>query len=78
LRILLALLPAAVCAAAMFVCLRMMRHADMPADPRADNDELETLRAEVVGLREELARAPSVPADATPVGATSATGHPDG
>ena len=59
-RLLLSVLPAAVCAAAMFLCFRMMRHSDMPAE----SDDLDTLRSEVADLREELARARSVPSDA--------------
>lgn len=54
-RFLLALLPAAACAAAMFLCLRMMRHSDMPDDA----DDLDSLRKEVADLREELARSRS-------------------
>ena len=57
LRSLLALLPAAACVAGMFLCIRMMRHSDMPAA----TDDLDALRKEVADLREELARAPSVP-----------------
>jgi len=56
-------LPAAVCAAALFLCFRMMRHPDMPADGHAEGDDLEALRKEVADLREELARARSVPTD---------------
>jgi len=59
LRVMLSLLPAAVCAAAMFLCFRMMRHSDMPADGHAEGDDLEALRKEVADLREELARARS-------------------
>ena len=59
-RFLLSVLPAAACAAAMFLCFRMMRHSDMPAE----SDDLDTLRSEVADLREELARARSVPTDA--------------
>jgi len=65
LRFLLSVLPAAACAAAMFLCFRMMRHSDMPADGHAESDDLDTLRKEVADLREELARARSVPSDAT-------------
>jgi C4-dicarboxylate-specific signal transduction histidine kinase len=61
LRLLLAVLPTAACAAAMFVCFRMMRHSNMPADGHAESD---TLRKEVADLCEELARARSVPSDA--------------
>jgi C4-dicarboxylate-specific signal transduction histidine kinase len=64
LRLLLAVLPTAACAAAMFLCFRMMRHSDMPADGRVESDDLDTLRREVADLREELARARSVPSDA--------------
>jgi len=63
LRLLLNVLPAAVCAAALFLCFRMMRHPDMPADGHAEGDDLEALRKEVADLREELARARSVPTD---------------
>jgi hypothetical protein len=63
LRFLLAMLPAAACAAAMFFCFRMMRHSDMPADEHAESDDVHTLRKEVADLREELGRARSVPAD---------------
>lgn len=63
-RFLLSVLPAAACAAAMFLCFRMMRHSDMPADGHAESDDLDTLRKEVADLREELARARSVPTDA--------------
>jgi C4-dicarboxylate-specific signal transduction histidine kinase len=56
----LAVLPAAACAAAMFLCFRMMRHSDMPAE----SDDLDTLRNEVADLREELARERAVPTDA--------------
>ena len=63
-RFLLALFPAAACAAAMFLCFRMMRHSDMPADGHAEGDDLGALRKEVADLREELARARSVAADA--------------
>lgn len=63
-RILLALFPAAACAAAMFLCFRMMRHSDMPADGHAEGDDLGALRKEVADLREELARARSVAVDA--------------
>jgi hypothetical protein len=55
----LSLLPAAVCGAAMFLCFRMMRHSDMPADGYAEGDDLDALRKEVADLREELARARS-------------------
>jgi hypothetical protein len=64
LRLLLAVLPTAACAAAMFLCFRMMRHPDMPADGHAESGDLDTLRKEVADLREELARARSVPSDA--------------
>jgi len=64
LRFLLAVFPAAACAAAMFLCFRMMRHSDMPADGHAQSDDLDTLRKDVADLREELARARSVPSDA--------------
>lgn len=67
-RFLLSVLPAAACAAAMFLCFRMMRHSDMPADGHAENDDLDTLRKEVADLREELARARSVPAAADGIG----------
>ena len=63
-RLLLSVLPAAVCAAAMFLCFRTMRHSDMPADGHAESDDLDALRKEVAHLREELARARSVPSDA--------------
>ena len=53
-RLLLAALPAAACAAAMFLCFRMMRHPDMPADGHAESDDLASLRKEVADLREEL------------------------
>jgi len=48
----------------MFLCFRMMRHSDMPADGHAESDDLDTLRKELADLREELARARSVPSDA--------------
>jgi hypothetical protein len=64
LRFLLAVLPAAACGAAMFLCFRMMRHSDMPADGHAESDDVDTLRKEVADLREELTRAGSVPTDA--------------
>ena len=63
-RFLLSVLPAAACAAAMFLCFRMMRPSDMPADGHAESDDVDTLRKEVADLREELARARSVPTDA--------------
>ena len=63
-RFLLSVLPVAACAAVMFLCFRMMRHSDMPADGHAESDDLDTLRKEVADLREELARARSVPTDA--------------
>ena len=63
-RLLLSVLPAAVCAAAMVLCFRMMRHSDMPADGHAESDDLDTLRKEEADLREELAQARSVPSDA--------------
>lgn len=61
---LLAVLPTAACAAAMFLFFRTMRHSDMPADGHAESDDLDTLRKEVADLREELAQARSVPSDA--------------
>jgi hypothetical protein len=64
LRFLLAVLPAAACAAAMFLCFWMMRPSDMPADGHGESDGLDTLRKEVADLREELTRARSVPTDA--------------
>jgi hypothetical protein len=64
LRLLLFVLPAAACAAAMFLCFRMMRHSDMPADGHAPSDDLEALRKEVSDLHQELARARSVPSHA--------------
>jgi hypothetical protein len=64
LRFLLAVLPSAACAAAMFLCFRMMRHSDMPADGHAESDDVDTLRKELADLREELTRARSVPTDA--------------
>lgn len=63
-RFLLAVLPSAACAAAMFLCFRMMRHSDMPADGHAESDDVDTLRKEVADLPEELTRAGSVPTDA--------------
>jgi hypothetical protein len=60
LRFLWAVLPAAARAAAMFVCFRMMRRSDMPADGHAESDDLDSFRKEVADLREELARARSV------------------
>ena len=63
-RFLLSVLPAAACAAAMFLCFRMMRHSDMPADGHTESDDLDTLRREVADLREELARARAVRTDA--------------
>ena len=62
-RFLLAVLPAAACAAAMFLCFRMMRHSDMPADGHAESEDLDALRTEVADLRDELARARSDPTD---------------
>ena len=64
-RFLLAALPAAACAAAMFLCFRMMRHSDMPADRQAESDDVDSLRKEVADLRQELARSQSAPSDAT-------------
>ena len=63
-RFLFPVLPAAACAAALFLCFRMMRHSDMPADEHAEADDLDTLRKEVADLRDELARARSVPSEA--------------
>ena len=63
-RFLLSVLPAAACAAAMFLCFRMMRHSDMPADGHTESSDLDTLRREVADLREELARASAVRTDA--------------
>lgn len=63
-RFLVALFPAAACAAAMFLCFRMMRHSDMQADGHAASDDLEALRKEVSDLHQELARARSVPSHA--------------
>jgi hypothetical protein len=48
----------------MFLCFRMMRHSDMPADGHAESDDVDTLRKEVADLPEELTRAGSVPTDA--------------
>jgi len=48
----------------MFLCFRMMRHSDMPADEHAESDDVDTLRKEMADLREELTRARSVPIDA--------------
>ena len=62
-RLLLAVLPAAACSAAMFLCFRMMRHSDIQANERAESDDLGALRREVADLREELARARSDPTD---------------
>jgi len=59
LRFLLSVLPAAACAAAMFLCFRMMRHSDIPADGHAEGDDLDAPRKEVADLREELSRARS-------------------
>jgi hypothetical protein len=67
LRLLLAVLPAAACAAAMFLCFRMMRHSDMPAEGHTESDDLATLRKEVADLRQELAAARSIPSDAAAV-----------
>jgi hypothetical protein len=61
--LLLFVLPAAACAAAMFLCFRMMRHSDMPAD-WPERDDLDALRKEVSDLHQELARARSVPSHA--------------
>ena len=66
-RLLLSVLPAAVCAAAMVLCFRMMRHSDMPADGHAEGDNLEALRKDVADLREELAVARSVPSEGAAV-----------
>ena len=63
-RFLFPVLPAAACAAALFLCFRMMRHSDMPADGHAEIGDLDTLRKEVADLREQLARARSVSSDA--------------
>ena len=60
-RFLLAVLPAAACSAAMFLCFRMMRHSDMPAGRHAESDDVHNLRKEVGDLREELARVRSAP-----------------
>ncbi len=57
---LVALLPAAGCAALMFVCFRMMRHSEMH-DESGMNSEVAALREEVASLRDELERARSVP-----------------
>jgi hypothetical protein len=48
----------------MFLCFRMMRHSDMPADRHAESDDVDSLRKEVADLREELAGARSAPSDA--------------
>jgi hypothetical protein len=69
-------LPAAACAAAMFLCFRMMRHSDMPADGHAASDDLEALRKEVSDLHQELARARSVPSDATAADGMRQIVHP--
>lgn len=53
---LLALLPAAGCAAVMFLCFRMMRHSGMSDDTPETNDEVVLLRGEVAALRDEVAR----------------------
>jgi hypothetical protein len=59
---LLPLLPAAGCAALMFVCFRTMRHSDMPSGQPETSDELAALREKVATLRAELARTRSAPA----------------
>jgi hypothetical protein len=64
-RFLLAMVPAAACAAAMFLCFRMMRHSDIPAHEAADRDDVEGLRTEVAHLREEVARARAVPTESS-------------
>lgn len=56
-RVPLSVLPAAACAAAMFLCFRMMRHSDTPAAGHTETDDLDSPRREVADLREELARA---------------------
>lgn len=61
-RFLLAVLPAAACATAMFLCLRMMRQSDMPNHESAERAELDTLRQELADLRVELAQGPISPA----------------
>lgn len=58
---LLFLLPAAGCAALMFVCFRMMRHSGMPTGEPEAGGEVASLREEVAALREEVARRHSVP-----------------
>jgi hypothetical protein len=61
LRFLVALAPAVACAGAMFLCLRMMRHNDMPADGHAETPDVDALRKEVAELRGQLAREQSGP-----------------
>ena len=53
-KFLLALLPAAGCAALMLVCFRMMRSSEMRAEP--ENKDVTALREQVASLREELER----------------------
>jgi hypothetical protein len=55
-RLLLAILPAAACAAAMFLCFRMMSHSKTPTADAAEDRDIEALRDEVARLREELGR----------------------
>ncbi len=74
-RFLLALFPAAACVAATFLCIRMMRHSDMPADGHAEGDDLKALRKEVGDLRQELARARSVPSGAATDGIRQIVGR---
>jgi len=68
LKSLVALLPAAACAALMFVCFRMMRHSGMPAGEPGAKDEVVALREEVAALREEVARTQPVPTGTTDSG----------
>lgn len=58
---LLTLLPAAGCAAVVFVCFRMMRYADMHSGQLDANDELASLREEMAAVRIELERTRSTP-----------------
>lgn len=62
---LVALLPAAGCAALMFVCFRMMRHSDTPADEPGAKNEVVALREEVAALRDEVAQTQPVPTGTT-------------
>lgn len=73
-RYLLALLPAAACAALMFICLRGMRHPEIQQAGSEERDELLVLRQEVALLREEVANLRAEPGrtGSVPVGRSDA------